>query len=304
MYVMKRKGRTVVSFSSLSYVAKETFLSLKRNGWMSLASVLTVAISLIILGFAVTMVYNTNKVAGNIESNIDISAFIQKDQTPQQVQVIQNEVAKMADVKSVVLVPKAVALQQFQSSLNSQVLSDLGGQNPLPDKLTIKATKPEVVPALASKIGAVKGVDKVNYGQGVVERIIKFTHWARWVGFSAIVLLSLASIVLISITIRLTVFARRREIQIMKFVGATDWFIRWPFLMEGLILGLAGAIIGGAVVVYGYVNLVAYFQANLSFIPLINNGGFTLTLSLVLLLAGSCIGAIGSMVSLRRFLKV
>ncbi|MDA8441482.1 MAG: permease-like cell division protein FtsX [Peptococcaceae bacterium] len=293
-----------MSFNAIRYAVTETFLSLKRNGWMGLASVATVAISLIILGFAVTLVYNTTKITGNIESNIEISAFVNTAATAAQVQTLQNEIQQLPDVKSVSLISKEIALQQYQASLNNQVLSDLGGSNPLPDKFVVKAQLPEQVAGLAGKIGSLRGIDKVNYGQGVVDQLLSFTHWARWVGISIIALLSIASIVLISITIRLTVYARRREIQIMKFVGATDWFIRWPFLMEGLILGIGGAVLGGIVVIYGYENLVSYIQANLSFVPVVKDQGFMVILAAVLLGSGALIGAVGSMFSLHKFLKV
>ncbi len=293
-----------MSFSSLRYVVKETALSLRRNAWMSLASVSTVAISLIILGFALTLVYNTNQLASNIESNIEISVFLRTDQTPDQVQQIQAQIEGMPGVKSVTLLGKDQALAQIQSGLSSDLLQNLGGKNPLPDKLTVKTDSAGLVKDLAANISPISGVDAVRYGQGLVDKIIQFTHWMRWIGLALIGLLAVASIVLISITIRLTVFARRKEVQIMKFVGATDWFIRWPFLLEGMILGLCGALLASALVVYGYTGLVAILQDNLTFIPLINSRQFIMNLVLLMLVSGALIGSLGSMVSLRRFLKV
>jgi len=293
-----------LSFSSLGYVIKETALSLKRNAWMSLASISTVGISLLILGFAFALVYNTNRITTTIESDIEISAFIQLDLTRDQVQVIKNKIEAFDGVKSVELLTKEQALQQFQTSLGNDVLSNLGGNNPLPDKLTIKAQNAKQVKDLAGRVEGITGVDKVRYGQGIVERILLFTHWVRWLGFAMIGLLALGSVVLISITIRLTVFARRREIQIMKFVGAADWFIRWPFLLEGMLLGLAGAAVASVIVDYGYLGLVAYLKQNLAFIPVSNDGSFILQLTLLLLGSGTLIGALGSIISLRKFLKV
>lgn len=293
-----------MSFSSLGYVIKETALSLKRNAWMSLASISTVGISLLILGFAFALVYNTNRITTTIESDIEISAFIQLDLTRDQVQVIKNKIEAFDGVKSVELLTKEQALQQFQTSLGNDVLSNLGGNNPLPDKLTIKAQNAKQVKDLAGRVEGITGVDKVRYGQGIVERILLFTHWVRWLGFAMIGLLALGSVVLISITIRLTVFARRREIQIMKFVGAADWFIRWPFLLEGMLLGLAGAAVASVIVDYGYLGLVAYLKQNLAFIPVSNDGSFILQLTLLLLGSGTLIGALGSIISLRKFLKV
>jgi cell division transport system permease protein len=292
-----------MSLNSLRYVLKETLISLRRNAWMSLASVATVAISLVILGFALTLVYNTTKMAANIESDIEISTFMRTDQTAEQVSQAKAEIEKLPEVRSVDLVTKEKALEQFRATLSSELIDNLGGSNPLPDKLTVKAFKPDQVKLLADKVAQLPGVDKVQYGQGVVDKIIEFTHWVRWIGISMIGLLGLASIVLISITIKFTVFARRREVQIMKFVGATDWFIRWPFLMEGMVLGLVGAIISTVIVVYGYISLISYLHNHLAFIPVVNDPIFVRNLVLLLLGSGALIGSLGSMASLRKFLR-
>jgi cell division transport system permease protein len=300
---MMRKEFTAMSLNSLRYVLKETLISLRRNAWMSLASVATVAISLVILGFALTLVYNTTKMAANIESDIEISTFMRTDQTAEQVSQAKAEIEKLPEVRSVDLVTKEKALEQFRATLSSELIDNLGGSNPLPDKLTVKTFKPDQVKLLADKVAQVPGVDKVQYGQGVVDKIIEFTHWVRWIGISMIGLLGLASIVLISITIKFTVFARRREVQIMKFVGATDWFIRWPFLMEGMVLGLVGAIISTVIVVYGYISLISYLHNHLAFIPVVNDPIFVRNLVLLLLGSGALIGSLGSMASLRKFLR-
>jgi cell division transport system permease protein len=292
-----------MSLNSLRYVFKETLISLRRNAWMSLASVATVAISLVILGFALTLVYNTTQMAANIESDIEISTFMRTDQTAEQVSQAKAEIEKLPEVRSVDLVTKEKALEQFRATLSSELIDNLGGSNPLPDKLTVKAFKPDQVKLLADKVAQLPGVDKVQYGQGVVDKIIEFTHWVRWIGISMIGLLGLASIVLISITIKFTVFARRREVQIMKFVGATDWFIRWPFLMEGMVLGLVGAIISTVIVVYGYISLISYLHNHLAFIPVVNDPIFVRNLVLLLLGSGALIGSLGSMASLRKFLR-
>jgi len=293
-----------VSLSSLRYVIKETSLSLRRNAWMSLASVATVAISLVILGFSLTLVYNTNQLASNIESDLEISVFMGTEQTREQVQEAKLKIESLPEVKSVELITKEKALEQFRSSMSNELLENLGGNNPLPDKLTVKVVQPDQVKVLAEKLRSIPGIEKIQYGQGIVERILKFTQWIRWVGFTIIGLLAVASIVLISITIRLTVFARRREIQVMKLVGATDWFIRWPFLLEGMILGLVGAILASSIVVYGYLGLVSYIHENLTFIPVTSDQRLVLNLTLLLLGAGTLIGSLGSLVSLRKFLKV
>ncbi len=293
-----------MNLRSFFYVVKETFLSIKRNAWMSLASAATVAISLVILGLALTLVYNTTQISTAMGSDIEISAYMQSGQTLTQVQDAKAKVAQLQGVRSVNLLTKEQAMEQFKTTVSAELVQNLGDSNPLPDKLAIKADQPELVKPLAKQIAKIPGVATVRYGQGVVERIVQFTYWVRLIGFGIIAMLTIASIVLISITIKFTVFSRRREVQIMKFVGATDWYIRWPFLIEGMLLGLVGAVMAAVMVVYTYNGLSAYMHNHMSFIPIANDPVFLNHTVWGLVVAGTVIGAIGSMSSLRKFLKV
>ncbi len=292
--------------NSLRYIFRETFYSVKRNLWLSVASVLTVMVSLVILGFSAFLLINASNLAKTFESKLDIFIFMQIGTTSQQLQDTQFQIEKLPEVASVKLVPKEQALIDMGKTMSGEqgnLLENLGGINPLPDKFTVKVKEAQDVPRLAGQL-ALPGVDKVRYGQGYVEQLLKFTQWLRWVGIGAITAFSVASMVLISINIKMNVFSRRREIQIMKLVGASNSFVRWPFFIEGLILGLVGG--GLAVVIVGFVYqwLAMYISANITFLPVVQNNLLFWQIIAGLLLSGMAMGAIGSAISLRKFLRV
>ncbi len=292
--------------NSLRYILRETFYSVKRNPWLSVASILTVIVSLVILGFSAFFLINASNVAKYFESELEIAVFMQKGTTAQQLQDMQIQIEKFPEVASVKLIPKEQALVDMDKTMGGDqgnLLANLGGTNPLPDKFTVKVKEAQDVPTLAGQL-ELPGVDKVRYGQGFVERLLKFTQWLRWVGIGIITAFSVASMVLISINIKMNVFSRRREIQIMKLVGASNSFVRWPFFIEGLILGLIGGVLAAVIVGFVYQWLALYIQATLTFLPVVQNDLLFWQVLGGLLLVGMAIGAIGSAISLRKFLRV
>lgn len=302
---MKKEGDTAMTLNSTQYILRETFKSMKRNPWLSLASVLTVMISLVILGFSMYFLMNTSNMAKYFESELEISTFIQESVTQTQVQALQSQIKGMQGVASVVIVSKEQALIDFGKTMggSENLLNDLGGKNPLQDKLTVKATEPQNVKTLADKLSTLPGVDKVRYGEAFIDKLLSFTKWMRWIGFAVVAAFATASIVLISINVKMNVFSRRREIQIMKLVGASNSFVRWPFLIEGLTLGLVGGALAAIVVGMGYSWLSAYIQSTLSFLPIVHSTILFQQITIGLLLAGMAMGAIGSVLSLQKFLR-
>ncbi|MDP4125480.1 MAG: permease-like cell division protein FtsX [Bacillota bacterium] len=298
--------------NSTRYILRETFNSVKRNPWLSFASVLTVMVSLVILGFSVFFLANASNMAKSFESQLEIAAFVQSGATQPEVQALKSKIEAMPEVASVTIVTKEQALADFgktmdgtQSSGGSQssLVADLGGTNPFPDKLTVKVTDAKNVVTLADQLSTMQGVEKVRYGQGFVDKLLKFTQWLRWIGLGVVAAFAIASIVLISINVKMNVFSRRREIQIMKLVGASNGFIRWPFLIEGLALGLVGGTLAAAIVGMGYNWISMYIQSTLTFLPVVQNAVLFRQISVGLLLAGMGMGAIGSGISLQKFLR-
>ena len=295
-----------MTLNSIRYILRETFFSMKRNPWLSIASVLTVMVSLVILGFSVFFLANASNMAKSFESQLEVAAFVKSSVTPADIEGLQTQIKGMPGVASVTLVTKDQALTDFGKTMGdsqSNLLSDLGGTNPFPDKLTVKATDPQNVKALAGAMSALPGVDKVRYGQGFVDQLLSFTQWLRWIGLGVVGAFGIAAVVLISINVKMNVFSRRREIQIMKLVGASNSFVRWPFLIEGMVLGLVGGTLAAGIVGMGYNWITMYIQSTLTFLPVVQNGLLFRQVSVGLLLAGMAMGALGSGFSLQKFLK-
>jgi len=295
-----------MTLNSTRYILRETFHSMKRNPWLSMASVLTVMVSLVILGFSIFFLANASNMAKSFESQLEIAAFVKSTTTQTELEGLKTQIQAMPAVASVTVVTKDQALADFGKTMGgsqSNLLTDLGGTNPFPDKLTVKATDPQNVKALADSMSVLPGVDKVRYGQGFVDKLLKFTQWLRWIGLGVVVAFGIAAIVLISINVKMNVFSRRREIQIMKLVGASNSFVRWPFLIEGLALGLVGGALAAGIVGMGYNWITMYVQSTLTFLPVVQNAILFRQVSVGLLLAGMAMGAMGSGFSLQKFLK-
>lgn len=287
------------------YFFSQAFNSISRNRLLSLATVTTVTVCILILGIAMLLFLNTSNLMSNLESDVEINAFLNKDLTQSQIADVKTQIEAMPGIDSVLFVSKDQALQNLQKSFGGESynLGTTMGRNPLPNSYQIKAKDPHNVPVLAAQIGQLYGVDKVNYGEGLVERLFKLTQWIRTISIVIILLLSMGAVFLIATTIRLAIYARRKEIYLMKLIGATDWFVRWPFFLEGVLLGSCGALIALILLVAGYSSILHNVKAVL-FISLLSNSGILFTVYGGLLLTGAVLGTVGTLISLNRYLDV
>ena len=282
------------------YFIQEVFHSLRRNNWMTFASIGTVAVSLFVLGVFLILVLNMNRLAGMLESQVQISVYLEDHLTDREKRQIGYDIESLQGIDTVTYVDREEAKARLAERLGDQkyLLDALSEDNPLPDAFEVTVTTPSVVESAAEAIDSLQGVEEAKYGQDVVEHLFDITRLMRIFGFVLMGLLGGATLFIISNTIRLTVFARRKEIAIMKYVGATDWFIRWPFLLEGVVLGCIGGYIAA------YAAMAAKIYSTLAFFPLMPQYPFMNYVTLAILLAGIVIGAIGSVISLKRFLRV
>jgi len=201
---------------------------------MSIASVSTVALSLLILGLFLIMVLNLNHMASTFESQVQLSVYLQDNLGDREIREIGTRISKMPGVVQVTFVPKDQALARFKQRLGEQqgILAVLD-TNPLPNAFEVKVDPPENIKPVAQAVGKLQGVENARFGQEIIEQLFAVNRMIRLFGLMLIIFLALAALFIIANTIRITVFARRKEIGIMKYVGATDSFIRWPFLIEG-----------------------------------------------------------------------
>ena len=288
------------------YFIQEVFHSLRRNNWMTFASIGTVAVSLFVLGVFLILVLNMNRLVGMLESQVQISVYLEDHLTDREKRQIGYDIESLQGIDSVTYVDRETAKERLKERLGDQkyLLDALSEDNPLPDAFEVTVTTPAVVESAAGAIAAMQGVEEAKYGQDVVEHLFDITRLMRIFGFVLMGLLGGATLFIISNTIRLTVFARRKEIAIMKYVGATDWFIRWPFLLEGIVLGCIGGFIAAVALRSFYAAMAAKIYSTLAFFPLMPQYPFMNYVTLAILLAGIVIGAIGSVISLKRFLRV
>ena len=295
-----------MSLSTKEYFIRETYKSIRRNGFMSFASVSTVTVSLLVLGLFLLIFLNTNNLTKYLESQVQVTVYMQDSATAKDLETMGANLKKLDGVVSVKQVSKAEALQRFKERLGEQqnLLSALGTDNPFPNSFEVQVDVPSRIKDITPAIHEMPKVETARFGQEVVEHLFSLTRILRFGGIVLVLFLSLATLFIISNTIRLTVFARRKEVTIMKYVGATDWFIRWPFLMEGMTLGFWGAVFSGFFITIIYSMLLGRIYATLAFFPLLPTWPTMLYVDIFILFVGTGIGALGSYISLRKFLRV
>jgi len=287
---------------------RESFKSLGRNGWMMFASVSAVTITLLLVGVFFVIMMNLNNVAKSIEEDVEIRVHIDVAASDEEQKALQSQIEKLKEVESVTFSPKEEELDNLITSLGEEgeAFTLFEQDNPLNDVFVVKTKNPTDTMKAAEQIEKMKFASKVKYGQGSVEKIFEVTSVGRNIGLILVVGLLFTAMFLISNTIKITIFARRKEIEIMKLVGATNGFIRWPFFLEGLWLGLLGSIIPIIVVGTTYYYAHGYLSEKLAgnFIQLLEFSPFIYQISGLLILLGALIGIWGSLMSVRKFLKV
>ena len=302
--------------SNLGYSLREAGSHFTRNWTTSLGAVITIFLSLFIIGLFIIGSAMINSMIGSVQDTVKISAFISDDASDEDVEAFMEKIEGWDNVKNVEFKTKDDALEDFQSSSSDAdaTISALDGENPLPRSYTIEMNEPSQVEEMANKIKQdsdfqqiVDGgnVDEsVLYGQEEVARLFQFTDYIRLAAVVLVALLTFVAFIFINNTIRLSITARRREIAIMRLVGASNGFIRGPFVAEGVLQALLGSLLA-----IGCLELVRNFlmpliQENLKFMP------FNVTMAMYLatygslILVGFVIGLFGSAIAMRRYLKV
>ncbi|MHB0976720.1 MAG: permease-like cell division protein FtsX [Candidatus Aquicultorales bacterium] len=289
----------------LFYFLRESLQSFKRNWVMSTAAIITVAVSLLVVGGVMIGASTIGNIIKSEEQKVEVVTYVKEGTPPESVDALQNEIISWSQVKNVAYVSKDEALDRLKKQLadTPEMLQAMEG-NPLPASLEIRLKDPQQVQDVANKLKGRPELDDIKYGQEYVNKLFAVSRVVRGVGMSFVALLSFASLVLIANTIRLAIFARRREIGIMRLVGASNWFIRWPFLMEGVMQGVIGATVAIGVLYFVKTTVFTWIVQNVPFLPLKMDGTLFLQLVFALILGGIFIGASGSTFALRRFLRV
>lgn len=295
---------TAMKARTLNRHFRESIKSIGRNGWMTFASVSAVTVTLLLVGVFMVIMMNLNKVATDLENDVEIKVLIDLQADEKAESTLQQQIKDLSGVESIKYSSKEHELNGLVKDFGED-LSLFKQSNPLRNVLYVKAENPQQTAKVAKQIDTLDNTYEVLYGKGKIEKLFNFLNISRNVGIVLIIALLLTAMFLISNTIKITITARRKEIEIMKLVGATNWFVRIPFVLEGMWLGLLGSIIPIVVISILYVQLYNTLAPKLQgeIFQLLDKP-FIFEVDLLILVMGVVIGIWGSFMSVRKFLKI
>ena len=288
---------------------KDGFRSVFRNFSLSMASILCTTITLILVAVAIIISANVNSFTKDLEKDLTIVVFMERDATDEETDLLQERLEALDNVDTVTYASKEEVKAQMmkESDTFSSIMGSWDEQtNPLQNEFTLQVKEAEGLSKTAKKIEKYDKVDSVQYGEGMVEKMVSLFNIIQKATIAIVIALILVTAFLISNTIKITIFSRRNEIDIMRLVGTSNLAIRLPYLFEGFFLGLIGSIIPIIITIYGYMfayeKLGGYLFSNI--IKMIKPSNFVFIAALILLIIGSLVGMVGSYRSVRKHLKI
>ncbi len=288
---------------------RDALKSVFRNFNLSIASILCIVITLILVSVSVILSKNIERFSNIIKGDLTIIAFVDNNATTEDVEKIKNEISALGNIKNIELYSKKQKKEELadKSEVFKNIVSSWSDDSiPLYDEINIKVKDINKIGKTAKKIESINMVSSVKYGEGMVEKLIIMFKTIQEITIGAVIALILLTAVLITNTIKLTIISRKREIEIMRLVGASNITIKIPFIIEGLVLGILGSIIPIAITSYGYNTLFTYLNGQI-FSPLfklIEPNPFIYSLSGLLVLIGAVVGMFGSSNAVRKYLKI
>jgi len=295
---------------TVRYILKEGTVNAYRNKIMSLASTLIVVATLVIFGFFLLLAFSMELTLSSLKSQPQLVVFCYTELDNAQVKMVEDAIKSNDMIESYETISQEEALNRMKERLGKDA-SVLDGYDKsiFPVSFIIRLKDTSQSREVVNYLESISGVEKVSYSQGAIDFITKLSKWTNITLGIIIAALLVVSVFIIANTIKLTVFARRKEISIMKYIGATDWFIRWPFVVEGVIIGMVGAFIAFALSAYGYNVFEARFSEELSalgtdLLKLVSIRDAWVPLVVSFLSVGIGVGALGSILSIRRYLRV
>lgn len=296
-------------FRMLGRSIRDAFKSVIRNFSLSLASISCITITLIIVAIAIIASFNVQNFTKEIEKDLTIVTFLEADITDEEIETVAEELKNISNIDKYTIQKKQEVKEQMQqeSEVFNKVLSGWSDEeSPLKDTIQIKVKDIEKIKSTANKIEKIDNVSVVRYGEGMVDKMITAFTSIKNVTYGVVIALVLVTIFLIINTIKLTISARKREISIMRLVGASNFTIKTPFIIEGMILGLLGSIIPVLFTTYGYLAFYNHFDGYLfsELIQLIKPEPFIYSTSLIIIVIGILVGMVGSASAVRKYLKI
>ena len=307
MIMRKEVIRQMRAFRIFFRSIRDALKSVVRNFSLSFASIMCTTITLILVAVAVVAAANVNNATKLIEDELTIVTYLKKGVTEEQIENIKSEISSYKNIEEVTFKSKdewKLEMSEYDDSFKT-VLNYLD-ENPLMDSFVLKVNDVKKLSETSEYIKAINGVDTVKYGEGMVEQVISVFDIVQKIVVVVVIALIVVTSFLISNTIKLTIFSRRNEIEIMRLVGASNITIKLPFLFEGFIIGLIGSIIPVCITIYGYVILYSRLHGKLfsNMIMLIKPYPFVFWVSLIVVAIGALVGMYGSIKAVRKYLKV
>ncbi len=301
MKVLRMLGRCI----------RDAFKSVFRNFSLSLASISCIAITLIIVAVSIVVSFNVDNFTEEIEKDLTIVVFVENDATEEEVENVRKEIESISEInkKEIVYKNKTQVKDEIsnESDVFKTIMEDWNEEdNPLKDTFQVKVKDAEKIGKVAEKIKKIEKVSVVRYGEGIVEKMVSAFDTIRKITYIAVIALVLVTIFLIINTIKLTIFSRKREIGIMRLVGASNFTIKTPFIIEGMILGIIGSLVPIGLIIFGYPALYDKMDGYVfsKLIQMIPTTPFIYTSSAIVLVIGIIVGMIGSASAVRKYLKV
>ncbi|NLB32371.1 MAG: ABC transporter permease [Tissierellia bacterium] len=296
----------------ISYIFRQAFKSMWRNRMMGFASIGSVTAVLVILGFVLIIVLNVNNMSLVAKETFDqIAVYINEDVADEQIEELGKSFMQIDGVMGVAYQTKDYALERVMEDWGDDafLLQDLRN-NPFPNTYIVQLSDVSKADDVTAQLGTFEGVDKVRYYQDAVNSLIKISDFVKRLGAAIILILLLISVFIISNTIKITVLNRQREIELMQYIGATNGYVRGPFMIEGIMLGLLGSIVAISIIMLGYNYSINYLAGR--YIALLSGmSGYLVGIEMVIndiiiifLTIGIGIGILGSLISLKKFLSI
>jgi cell division transport system permease protein len=288
---------------------RDAFKSVFRNFSLSFASVSCISITLIVIAVSLLLSLNVKSITKSIESDVTMVVFVDSGATDLDLEKIDSQLRKIENVESITLKTKQEEKEEFmkESEIFKSIMGDWDDEeSPLKDSFLIKVVDLKKAKQTVKEIESIEKIYMVNYGEGMVEKMLNVFSVIEKITIVIVIALIFVNVFLIINTIKLAIFARKREIFIMRLVGASNISIKYPFVIEGMVIGLIGSIIPIILVVYGYTYLYTYLDGELfsSILKLLDPNPFVYIVSLIIIIIGMLVGMIGSGRAVRKYLKV
>ena len=290
--------------NSIEFFMAEAWNGFRRSGIMSFVAVGTVIVSLTIFGVFLMGVVNIGSIIGSISSSIEISAYVDRPLEKYEADTILKNISRVRGVARVRYVSRDKAWSEFRNEYGKRLdLENAVTENPLPDTFIIVVEVPELVSSVARQVTAMASITEVRYSGKLLDQVEMLASAVRVGGLILVLMLSIATLLIVINTIRLTVIAREKDIAIMKLVGATNSFIKWPFIIEGLMIGFVGALFAFVILKVSYDFVIFQVSSAMPFLPLIIDQANLLMVYLIVGCVGVLLGMLGGYISVSKSIK-